>query len=53
MIDLVRTVKPPHVGESAVSMECSLMHWYDMEDDQGEVTGTVIIGRIKRFHVVS
>jgi flavin reductase (DIM6/NTAB) family NADH-FMN oxidoreductase RutF len=46
-------VKPPHVGESAFSMECEVMHWYDMKSDDGNVSGTVIIGRVKRFHVVS
>jgi flavin reductase (DIM6/NTAB) family NADH-FMN oxidoreductase RutF len=48
-----RTIAPPHVGESAYSMECNVMHWYDMEDDNGKVTGTLIVGRVKRFHVVS
>ncbi|KAL7423699.1 hypothetical protein Q5752_001281 [Cryptotrichosporon argae] len=45
------TVKPPHVAESGVSMECELMHWYDLKTDAGDVTGTVCIGRIRRFHI--
>ncbi|WWC99987.1 hypothetical protein V866_006896 [Kwoniella sp. B9012] len=43
------TVKPPHVAESAFSMECGLEHWYDLKNDEGKITGHVILGRIKRF----
>lgn len=49
----VRTVKPPHVGESGFSMECELMHWYDIASDNGDPANTVIIGRIRMMHVVS
>ncbi|WWC58902.1 uncharacterized protein I303_101447 [Kwoniella dejecticola CBS 10117] len=44
-----RTVKPPHVAESAFSMECRLEHWYDLKNDDGKVTGHVILGRINCF----
>ncbi len=47
-----RTVKPPHVAESPFSMECELMHWYDVISGSGEPSNTVILGRVKRFHVV-
>jgi flavin reductase (DIM6/NTAB) family NADH-FMN oxidoreductase RutF len=46
-------VQPPHVAESAFSMECVLQHHYDMTSDDGKRTGTVILGRIKRFHIAS
>jgi flavin reductase (DIM6/NTAB) family NADH-FMN oxidoreductase RutF len=48
-----RTVKPPHVAESGFSMECELMHWYDIASDNGDPANTVIIGRIRMMHVVS
>lgn len=46
-----RTIKVPHVAESAFSMECSLMHQYDIKNDSGKVTQNVILGRVKRFHI--
>lgn len=46
-----RTVKPPHVGESAFSMECVLSHQQDIHNDSGKLTQNVFFGRIKRFHV--
>ncbi|KAL8291523.1 hypothetical protein RQP46_002501 [Phenoliferia psychrophenolica] len=45
------TVKAPRVGESAFSMECTLMHSYDIISDAGSLSSTVILGRITRFHV--
>jgi flavin reductase (DIM6/NTAB) family NADH-FMN oxidoreductase RutF len=47
-----RVIKTPHVAESAFSMECELMHWYEIKNDAGESTNTVILGRIRRFHIV-
>ncbi|KAE8540193.1 hypothetical protein D1P53_004132 [Cryptococcus gattii VGV] len=32
------TVKPPHVAESAFSMECEVLHWYDLIGDKGQPT---------------
>jgi hypothetical protein len=34
-------------------MECSLIHWYDLKNDAGQVTGHVILGRIQMFQAVS
>lgn len=48
---IFRSVRTPHVGESAFSMECELAHSYPMYNDSGEHTATAIFGRIKRFHV--
>ncbi|KAK8865654.1 hypothetical protein IAR55_000799 [Kwoniella newhampshirensis] len=45
------TVKPPHVAESAFSMECELLHDYDLIGDQGKPTQSVILGKVKRFQV--
>lgn len=47
-----RTIKVPHVAESAFSMECEVMHWYDVKTDKGDPANTVIIGRVKMMHVV-
>ena len=52
MLILRRVIKTPHVAESAFSMECELMHWYEIKNDAGESTNTVVLGRIRRFHVV-
>lgn len=48
-----QTVKPPRVAESAFSMECQLEHFYDIKSptDPDKVTGVVILGRVKLFHV--
>jgi flavin reductase (DIM6/NTAB) family NADH-FMN oxidoreductase RutF len=48
-----RTIKVPHVAESAFSMECEVMHWYDVKTDKGDPANTVIIGRVRMMHVVS
>lgn len=44
-------VKPPRVKESAVHMECQLRHTYEVEDKQGAVTGTIVIGEVVMMHV--
>lgn len=49
---MVRTVKPPHVAEAAFSMECELVHWYEVKQDNGALSNTVVFGRVKRFHTV-
>ena len=41
---------PPRVGESAFSMECELYQSVDITNDDGKKTGTVILGRVKRYH---
>ncbi|POY71264.1 hypothetical protein BMF94_5576 [Rhodotorula taiwanensis] len=48
-----KTIKPPRVGESAFSMECVLEHHYHLHNDAGKRTATVVLGRVKRFHVRS
>lgn len=50
--DPIRTVKPPHVAESAFSMECTLQHWYELRTDDGTLSNTVILGLVKRFQAV-
>ncbi|WWC68396.1 uncharacterized protein I206_102322 [Kwoniella pini CBS 10737] len=45
------TIKPPHVAESAFSMECTLDHSHELIGDQGKPTQTIILGRIKRFQI--
>ncbi|KAK1927731.1 hypothetical protein DB88DRAFT_45866 [Papiliotrema laurentii] len=44
------TVKPAHVAESAFSMECSLMHWYEITGSSGKTSNTVMLGRVNRIH---
>lgn len=34
-------------------MECELSHWHEVHNDAGDLTYTVVLGRVKRFHVVS
>ncbi|GAA5834975.1 hypothetical protein JCM3766R1_002058 [Sporobolomyces carnicolor] len=45
------TIKVPRVGESKFSMECELLHHYDIINDNKERTGTVVLGRVRYFHV--
>ncbi|GAA6031926.1 hypothetical protein JCM8097_003341 [Rhodosporidiobolus ruineniae] len=47
------TIKSPRVGESAFSMECELEHHYHLRNDDNVLTGTVVLGRVKLFHVRS
>lgn len=43
-------VKPPLVAESPVSMECVLVHHYNLENHKNGGS-TIIIGRVVHFHV--
>lgn len=43
-------VKPPLVAESSVSMECVLVHHYNLEQHKNGGS-TIIIGRVIHFHV--
>lgn len=43
-------VKPPLVAESPVSMECVLVHHYNLENHKNGGS-TIIIGRIIHFHI--
>jgi hypothetical protein len=33
-------------------MECELMHWYEVRNDKGLLSATVVLGRIKCFQAV-
>jgi len=44
-------VKPPRVKESAVHMECKLVHTYEVKNTSGEVTATIVVGEVMMFHV--
>lgn len=43
-------VKPPLVADSPVSMECVLVHHYNLENHKNGGS-TIIIGRIVQFHI--
>ena len=43
-------VKPPLVAESPVSMECVLVHHYNLEQHKNGGS-TIIIGRVVHFHI--
>lgn len=43
-------VKPPLVAESPVSMECVLVHHYNLEQHNNGGS-TIIIGRVVHFHI--
>lgn len=43
-------IKPPLVAESPVSMECVLVHHYNLEQHKNGGS-TIIIGRVVQFHV--
>eukprot|EP01035_Chromulina_nebulosa_P020627 gene20627-26744_t len=45
-------VSPPRIKESGVHMECKLAGKHEVVNDKGEVTSTVIFGRIVKFHVL-
>lgn len=44
-------VKPPRVGESAFCMECTLEFFHDIYDETNALTGTCVVGRVRKFHV--
>lgn len=43
-------VKPPLVADSPVSMECVLVHHYNLENHKNGGS-TIVIGRVVQFHV--
>ena len=45
-------VAPPRVAESAVHMECKLAGKHEVVNDKGDITCTVVFGRVVRFHVL-
>ncbi|KPV78299.1 uncharacterized protein RHOBADRAFT_50780 [Rhodotorula graminis WP1] len=48
-----KTIKPARVGESGFSMECVLEHSYDLKNDKGVRTGTMVLGRVQLVHARS
>uniref|UniRef100_A0A061SEF3 Flavo protein oxygenase n=1 Tax=Tetraselmis sp. GSL018 TaxID=582737 RepID=A0A061SEF3_9CHLO len=44
-------VAPPRVKESSVHLECKLVHTYEVRNEYGVVTATIVIGRVVMFHV--
>lgn len=44
-------VKPPRVGESAVQLECQLVHSYPVVNSAGEQSTTIVIGKVLLVHV--
>lgn len=47
------TIKPPFVAEAAFSMECELVHSYEIVSDDKTCIYTMALGRVKRIHAVS
>lgn len=45
------TVSAPRVKESAIQIECRLYKLVPIGEELGFTTSTVVIGRIKRFHI--
>jgi len=45
-------VKPPRVAESAFHMECKLSGLHQIKNDEGNVTSTVVFGKVELFHVI-
>jgi len=43
-------VKPPRVKESPITLECELVHHYNLEDHKNG-GATIMIGRIVMFHI--
>lgn len=43
-------VRPPRVAESAVQFECKLEELFPMKNAQGDVTATLVIGRVVLVH---
>jgi len=44
-------VKPPRVGEAAVSMECKFVHHYPIQNTTGDVTSDIIFGQVLAWHI--
>eukprot|EP00611_Tribonema_gayanum_P011659 TRINITY_DN2197_c1_g1_i1.p1 TRINITY_DN2197_c1_g1~~TRINITY_DN2197_c1_g1_i1.p1 ORF type:complete len:129 (-),score=26.36 TRINITY_DN2197_c1_g1_i1:542-928(-) len=47
-----KIVSPPLVAESAINMECKLVHKYEVKNAAGTDTTTVVIGQVVMFHVL-
>ena len=44
-------VRPPRVGESALQMECRVVHTREVRNAKGDVTATVVFGEVAVFHI--
>ena len=44
-------VKPPRVAESALQMECKVMHMQEIKNKDGDVTATTVFGEVVMFHI--
>ena len=44
-------VRPPRVQESALQMECKLVHTQEIRNAKGDVTATVVFGEVQMFHI--
>ena len=45
-------VKPPRIQESGFHMECTLMNTQDIINDNGQITCTIVTGRVRLFHIL-
>mmetsp|Transcript_39908 Transcript_39908/g.55483 ORF Transcript_39908/g.55483 Transcript_39908/m.55483 type:complete len:280 (+) Transcript_39908:143-982(+) len=46
-----QVVRPPRCLESAVHMECKLKHSYEVKNNDGKITATMILAEVVCFHV--
>lgn len=44
-------IKAPRLTQARVSMECKLIHKYEVKNDAGDHTTTIVMGRVVRFHI--
>lgn len=44
-------ISAPRVKESMVSFECNVVHTYNIEQDNGEVASTIVIGKVLLMHI--
>jgi len=44
-------IKAPRLTQARLSMECKLIHKYEVKNDAGEHTTTIVMGRVVRFHI--
>jgi len=44
-------VKAPRLRQARVSMECKLVHKYEVKNDDGVHSTTIVMGRVVRFHI--
>lgn len=44
-------IKAPRLTEARLSMECKLINKYEVKNDAGAHTTTIVMGRVVRFHI--